>query len=154
MMGSDDDRAVRPEPSARELVEQRLEPGEPIEAFLQLAARGPTPDSRAGGLLHGAATVTLSGPAVRHMMRESTIVVTDRHVFFVTGPGAHQVRVEPKEAVRVLSYETGGSWIRLWLNVDGEQAAYVIGQGLRAPADALVHSLGGAPPSLDRTEDR
>ena len=68
-------------------------------------------------------------------------------MFFVNGSEPHQVRAVPKHAVRVLSYEPTGSWIRLWLNVDGEQAGHVIGQGLRAPADALVHALGTVPPA-------
>jgi hypothetical protein len=53
-----------------------------------------------------------------------------------------------------LSYEIDGHWIRLWLNVDGRQAGYVVGQELRNAADALVHSLGGAPPSLTHTDDQ
>ena len=146
-VGDDDARTERRELSPREVVEQRLDPGEPIEAFLRLAARGPAPDARAGGLLTGTATVTFAGAAARHMVRESTIAVTDRRVFFVSGPMPHEVRVVPRRAVRVLSYETSGSWIRLWLNVDGQQAGYVIGQDLRAPADALVHALETVPPS-------
>jgi hypothetical protein len=143
----------RREPTARDLIEERLEPGEPIEAFLRLAGHGP-PNSRAGGVLAVAGTLTFSGPAVRHMLRSVTIAVTDRRVFFVNRPSPFGVRVEPKKAVRVLSYDTTGEWIRLWLNIDGEQSGYVIGRGLRAATDALVHSLGGAPPSRTHTEDQ
>jgi hypothetical protein len=140
--------------SARELIEQRLEPGEPIEAFLRLADRGPAPDSRSGGVLTAARTLALSPTAARFMLRGSTIAVTDRRVFFVTESDPERVRVEPKRSVRVLSYEVDGRWIRLWLNVDGRQAGYVIGTDLRNAVDALVRSLGGAPPSLTRTDDR
>ncbi|HXY94920.1 MAG TPA: hypothetical protein VEP49_20845 [Acidimicrobiia bacterium] len=139
--------------SARDLIEDRLEPGEPIEAFLRLAASGPAPDSRAGGVLTVAGALTLSGPAVRHMVRSTTIAVTDRRVFFVGRPVPHGVRVEPKRSVRVLAYDTTGEWIRLWLNIDGQQSGYVIGRGLRAATDAVVHALGGAPPSLTRTNE-
>lgn len=147
-------RSVSTPASSRELVEERLEPGEPIEAFLRLATSGPAPDSRAGGVLTAAGALTLSGPAVRHMVRSTTIAVTDRRVFFVADAAPVRVRVEPKPAVRVLSYDTTGHWIRLWLNVDGQQSGYVIGQGLRNATDALVHALGGAPPSLTHTDDR
>jgi hypothetical protein len=140
--------------SARDLIEERLVPGEPIEAFLRLAERGPAPDSHSGGVLTVAGALTLSGPAVRHMVRSTTIAVTDRRVFFVGRPVEHAVRVEPKPAVRVLSYDTTGDWIRLWLNVNGQQSGYVIGKGLRNATDALVHALGDAPPSLTRTDDR
>lgn len=156
MTGGVDDGASaheRREPTARDLIEERLEPGEPIEAFLRLAGHGPDPGSRAGGVLAAAGTLTFSGPAVRHMLRSVTIAVTDRRVFFVNRPSPFGVRVEPKKAVRVLSYETTGEWIRLWLNVDGQQSGYVIGRGLRAATDALVHSLGGAPPGLTHTAD-
>ncbi len=98
----------QPSLSARDVVEQRLEPGEPIEAFLRLAATGPAPDSRSGGVLTAAGALTLSGPAVRHMIRSTTIAVTDRRVFFVRTPTPQGVRVEPKKAVRVLSYDTTG----------------------------------------------
>jgi hypothetical protein len=144
----------QPSLSARDVVEQRLEAGEPIEAFLRLATTGPAPDSRSGGVLTAAGALTLSGPAVRHMIRSTTIAVTDRRVFFVRTPTPQGVRVEPKKAVRVLSYDTTGHWIRLWLNIDGQQSGYVIGQTLRAATDALVHSLGGAPPSLTHTDDQ
>jgi hypothetical protein len=140
--------------SSRELVEERLEPGEPIEAFLRLASSGPAPGSRSGGVLTAAGAVSLAGPAVRNLMRSTTIAVTDRRVFFVGGPPPLGVRIEPKRAVRVLSYDTTGDWIRLWLNVDGRQSGYLIGQGLRAATDAVVHALGGAPPSLTHTDDR
>ena len=43
----------QPSLSARDVVERRLEPGEPIEAFLRLATTGPAPDSRSGGVLDG-----------------------------------------------------------------------------------------------------
>jgi len=145
-MTKKDERAPQPSPTARDLIEERLERGEPIEAFLRLAAKGPAPDSRSGGLLEVAGALTLSTPAIRHMLRSTTIAVTDRRVFFVGTPTPWGVRVEPKKAVRVLSYETSGEWIRLWLNIDGQQSAYVIGQSLRAPTDALVHALGGALP--------
>jgi len=138
-------------PTARELVEELLESGEPIEAFLQLAGRGGAPDRRTGGVLSVAGTLSLSGPAVRHMLRTVTVAVTDRRVFFVSRLSPLGVRIEPKKAVRVLSYDTTGHWIRLWLNIDGQQSGYVIGRGLQAAADALVHSLGGAPPSLPMT---
>ena len=146
-MTEKDEPGSPPAPTARDLIEERLEPGEPIEAFLRLAAKGPAPDSRSGGLLGWPARSTLSGPAVRHMLRSTTIAVTDRRVFFVGTPSPWGVRVEPKKAVRVLSYETTGEWMRLWLNIDGQQSGYVIGQDLRAPTDALVHALGGAPAS-------
>jgi hypothetical protein len=140
--------------SARELIEQRLEAGEPIEAFLRLADRGPAPDSRSGGVLTAARALALSPTAARFMLRGSTIAVTDRRVFFVAESDPERVRVESKRSVRVLSYEVDGQWIRLWLNVDGQQAGYVIGTDLRDAVDALVHSLGGAPPSLTHTDDR
>ena len=140
--------------SARELIEERLEPGEPIEAFLRLASSGPTPGSRSGGVLTAVGALNLAGPAVRSLMRSTTIAVTDRRVFFVGGPAPVGVRIEPKRAVRVLSYDTTGHWIRLWLNVDGRQSGYVIGHGLRAATDAIVHALGGAPPSLTSTDPR
>ena len=146
-MSEEAERRARREPTAREFVEERLEPGEPIEAYLRLASSGPAPNSRSGGLLTAAGALTLSGPAVRHMLRSTTIAVTDRRVFFVRTPTEHGVRVETKKAVRVLSYETTGEWMRLWLNIDGQQSGYVIGRGLRAATDALVHSLGGAPKS-------
>jgi hypothetical protein len=146
-MADTDEPGSPPAPTARDLIEERLEPGEPIEAFLRLAAKGLEPDSRSGGLLGVAGALTLSGPAVRHMLRSTTIAVTDRRVFFVGSPTPSGVRVEPKKAVRVLSYETTGEWMRLWLNVDGQQSGYVIGQDLRAPTDALVYALGGAPAS-------
>jgi hypothetical protein len=139
---------------ARDLVEERLEPGEPIEAFLRLANSGPARDPRSGGVLTAARALALSPTAARFMVRSSTIAVTDRRVFFVAESGPERVRVEPKRAVRVLSYEIDGHWIRLWLNVDGRQAGYVVGQELRNAADALVHSLGGAPPSLTHTDDQ
>ncbi len=81
------------------------------------------------------------------MARTAVIAVTDRRVFLVRGATPQGLRIEPRAAVRVLEYDSSGPWLRLWLNVDGQQSGYRIWQGYRAATDALVHALGGAPPS-------
>ena len=88
--------------------------------------------------------LSLAAPAVDHMSRTAAIALTDRRVFFVRdAPG--DVRIEDRGAVRVLEYDTSQPWLRLWLNIDGQQSGYRIWPGYRAATDALVHALGGAP---------
>jgi hypothetical protein len=141
------ERGWRPPPSARDLIEQRLEPGEPIEALIRLAASGPALDTRSATALGIVGLLSLAGSAVQHMSRTAAIAVTDRRVFFVRGATPTGMRIEPRAAVRVLEYDSSGPWLRLWLNVGGQQSGYRIWQGYRAATDALVHALGGPPPS-------
>jgi hypothetical protein len=153
-VGDDEDRASWRDPSPRELVEQRLEPGEPIEAFVAIASTGPAAERRANVTLTVTATASVSLLGVTFLRNSIAIAVTDRRVFFVRDATRTGVRIEPKNAVRVLEYDCAGPSNRLWLNVDGHQVGYRIGKRYRAATDALVNLLGGAPPSLTRTEDR
>src|SRR5260221_9024588 len=113
-------------PTPRESVEARLEAGEPIVGFLEFAASGPVSTSAVAGL-QVVATLSFSRPAIRHMTRRTALAVTDRRVFFVGGPNDWQIRVEPLSAVRVLSYEPDHA-LHFWLNVDGLQHGYVVGE--------------------------
>jgi len=73
-------------------------------------------------------------------------------VFFLRDATRAGVRIEERNAVRVLEYDTVGSSIRLWLNLDGHQIGFLVPKALRNAADAFVQALGGAPPSLTRTD--
>ncbi|HEY7107419.1 MAG TPA: hypothetical protein VH986_13505 [Acidimicrobiia bacterium] len=146
----------QPPPSARELVETRLEPGEPIEAFVRVSATGLASEPSVATAVGVAAVGTLGTSLVAlHFLQSSVaLAVTDRRVFFVRDASRTGVRIEPKKAVRVLEYGRAGTSLRLWLNVDGHQVAYRIPVSLRAATDAFVHALGGAPPARTYVEDR
>ena len=149
-------RVPQPAPSARELVEQCLELGEPIEAFLRVASTGPAAHMGVGNAvgIANVATLGTASVAVTGLQRTVAIALTDRRVFFVRDATRAGVRIEERKAVRVLEYDTAGSSIRLWLNVDGHQLGFRIPRTLRTVADALVQALGGAPPSLTRPDPR
>jgi hypothetical protein len=147
-------RVPQPAPSARALVEQRLEPGEPIEAFLRVAWAGPAANVGVADAIGIANVATLgtASVALTGLQRTVAIALTDRRVFFVRDAARAGVRIEEREAVRVLEYDTAGSSIRLWLNLGGHQLGFRIPTTLRTAADAFVQALGGAPPSLTRTD--
>jgi hypothetical protein len=137
----------QPLPSARELVEARLEPGEPIEAFIRVSATGPASDPNVATAVGAGVVGTLgtSRVALQYLQGSLALAVTDRRVFFVRDGSRVGVRIEPKKAVRVLEYGRTGTSLRLWLNVDGHQIGYRIPLSMRGAVDAFVHSLGGAP---------
>ena len=120
---------------------------------MRVAVTGPaaSPTAEVVANTTGALTAAMLGSAF--LRSAVALAATDRRVFFVAEPPARRLRVEPKEAVRVLEYDTTASSIRIWLNVDGHQIGYQVPHRLRPAADALVAALGGAPPSLTRTGD-
>ena len=149
-------RVPPPAPTARQLVEQRLEPGEPIEALLRVAWTGPAASTAVGNAvgIANVATLGTASPALTGLRRTVAIALTDRRVFFVRDASRAGVRIEDRKAVRVLEYDTTGASIRMWLNADGHQLGFRVPTTLRTAADALVAALGGAPPSLTPTDPR
>ncbi|HEX3455066.1 MAG TPA: hypothetical protein VHS03_10595, partial [Gaiellaceae bacterium] len=116
-------RVPPPAPSARDLVEQCLEPGEPIEVVLRVASTGPAANvdvANAVGIAN-VATLGTAAVAVSGLQRTIAIALTDRRVFFVRDATRAGVRIEERSAVRVLEYDTAGASILVWLNVDGHQ---------------------------------